>query len=124
MDATAPFTEETSLTQEAPEETGDAVGVGPFRWWHLTSAQTDIRWGLAKRESFPVCGKTLFARWQSRFGVEDKAQIEGPLYNRSTEPITPPALDARRPALDQERFESDAFEPEHPQLAANQVAAA
>jgi predicted DNA-binding transcriptional regulator YafY len=22
-------------------------------------------------ESFPICGKTLFARWQSRFGVED-----------------------------------------------------
>jgi predicted DNA-binding transcriptional regulator YafY len=25
-------------------------------------------------ESFPVCGKTLFARWQSRFGFEDKTK--------------------------------------------------
>jgi hypothetical protein len=24
-------------------------------------------------ENFPVCGKTLFARWQSRFGFEDKS---------------------------------------------------
>jgi hypothetical protein len=76
MDATVPFTEETSLAQEAPEETGDAVGVGPFRWWHLTSVQTDIKWGLARRESFPVCGNTLFARWRSRFGVDDKPKSE------------------------------------------------
>ena len=30
-------------------------------------------------ESFPVCGKTLFARWQSRFGFEDKPNSKAPV---------------------------------------------
>jgi hypothetical protein len=27
-------------------------------------------------ESFPISGKLLFARWQSRFGFEDKASAK------------------------------------------------
>src|SRR5262249_16339040 len=30
-------------------------------------------------ESLPVCGKTLFARWQSRFGLEDKPNSKAPV---------------------------------------------
>jgi predicted DNA-binding transcriptional regulator YafY len=33
-------------------------------------------------ESFPICAKTLFARWQIRFGFEDKPKSKAPL--RST----------------------------------------
>jgi predicted DNA-binding transcriptional regulator YafY len=34
-------------------------------------------------ECFPVRGKTLFARWQARFGVEDRSELEA--HRRSTQ---------------------------------------
>ncbi len=37
-------------------------------------------------ESFPVCGKTLFARWQSRFGFEDKPKSKALLRSTSVSP--------------------------------------